>query len=208
MSNVLIGIIGVILFIGLALAGALILGDDFRTASNSSQAAALMSQIKQATDAADMRQLKLGVGTTPSIETDFLVPRFLKSPAVNGTTNARQPSSTWPSTYWYQPQFNNNLFIDGYREPLLAAKYIVAPIGPRSDARARAVCQSISETYGEPVILEYLNNTDPHPVAQTGCILGYTAVTGAGFDANWYIAYHRVAPISQSNGLVSGYTGG
>lgn len=208
MSNVLIGIIGVILFIGLALAGALILGDDFKASSNSAQAAALMSQIKQAADAADMRKLKLGVSTTPSIETDFLVSRFLKTPATNATSRARTPSSTWPSTYWYQPQFNNNLFVDGYREPLLAAKYIVAPIGPRSDERAKAVCQTISETYGEPTILEYLNNSDPHPAAETGCILGYTAATGLGFDANWYIAYHRVAPVTQISNLPSGYTGG
>jgi hypothetical protein len=203
MSNVLIGIIGVILFIGLALAGALILGDDFKSASNASQAAALMSQMKQAADAAEMRRLKTGVGSTPSIETDFLVSRFLKTPAIN-PTSMRTPA---PATYWYQPQFNNNLFVDGYREPTLAAKYLVAPIGPRSDEKAKAVCQTISETYGEPAILEYLNNTDPHPAAATGCILGYTAVTGAGFDANWYIAYIRIAPISQSTGLPSGYTG-
>ena len=54
MSNVLIGIIGVILFIGLALAGALILGEDFMTASSSSRAAALSSH---------MQQLSAGVNT-------------------------------------------------------------------------------------------------------------------------------------------------
>lgn len=36
----------VILFIGLALAGALILGDDFRSATSSTKAATLMSNIR------------------------------------------------------------------------------------------------------------------------------------------------------------------
>ncbi len=87
MSNVLIGIIGVILFIGLALAGALILGDDFRSASSSSKAAASIAQGRQIVNALSMHDLKTGttfpyersgVRTSPS----DLVPRFLKT----GTT--------------------------------------------------------------------------------------------------------------------------
>jgi hypothetical protein len=207
MSNVLIGIIGVILFIGLALAGALILGDDFRSASAASQAASLMSQLKQAADAADMRKLKLGVAYTPAIETDFLVPRFLKTPAVNNTSRARMAVSTWPAPYWYQPQFNNNLYLDAYREPTLAAKYLVAPIGPSWDERAKAVCQTISETYGVATIISTVGNTDPQPAAATGCILGNSAIT-TGADTSWYIAYQRIEPVGLSASMPSGYTGG
>jgi len=42
MSNVLIGIIGVILFIGLALAGALFLGPRFQESTNNSRGSAVI----------------------------------------------------------------------------------------------------------------------------------------------------------------------
>ena len=85
MSNVLIGIIGVILFIGLALAGALILGDDFKSASSSTQAAAAASQLQQVRAAAEMWKLKTGQSTILNQDTSFLVPRFLKVRAQNPT---------------------------------------------------------------------------------------------------------------------------
>lgn len=84
MSNVLIGIIGVILFIGLALAGALILGEDFMTASASSQASAKISVGRQIMHAVAMHDLKTGSPLTyyrddgeRTTLTD-LRPRFLK----------------------------------------------------------------------------------------------------------------------------------
>jgi hypothetical protein len=60
MSNVLIGIIGVILFIGLALAGALFLGPKFQSASNDSKAAAVMQGLQQTVNAYEMRRLNEG----------------------------------------------------------------------------------------------------------------------------------------------------
>jgi hypothetical protein len=85
MSNVLIGIIGVILFIGLALAGALILGDDFRTSSSASKAAATIQQLQQISNAISMYQLKTGRTMIASEDNvTLLQPRFLKSyPAAN-----------------------------------------------------------------------------------------------------------------------------
>lgn len=201
MSNVLIGIIGVILFIGLALAGALILGDDFRGASSASQGAALMSQLKQASDAGMMWKLKTGAGQLPSIETNFLVPRFLKTPAINPTSK----SVAAPSAYWYAPQFNNNLYLDGYREPNPAAKYVLAPIGPLGDSRAKDTCQAISETYGQDTILNYAGNSDPAPSAEAGCALVAAAV---GSYPTWYTAFQRVSPPLQATTALSGYTGG
>ena len=56
MSNVLIGIIGVILFIGLALAGALFLGPRFQEASNNAKAAAVVQSMDQFTKAVNMYQ--------------------------------------------------------------------------------------------------------------------------------------------------------
>jgi hypothetical protein len=82
MSNVLIGIIGVILFIGLALAGALILGDDFKSATNESRAAAAIQQVQQAANAISMYNLKTGTSYSQGT-LNGLMPRFLKVVPIN-----------------------------------------------------------------------------------------------------------------------------
>ena len=61
MSNVLIGIIGVILFIGLALAGATILGADFMTAGASAQAAIVSSHMNQIAQGVQTLQARRGI---------------------------------------------------------------------------------------------------------------------------------------------------
>jgi len=58
MSNVLIGIIGVILFIGLALAGALFLGPRFQESTNNSKAAAQVQAMQQIVNAIDMYRVQ------------------------------------------------------------------------------------------------------------------------------------------------------
>ena len=65
MSNVLIGIIGVILFIGLAIAGATILGSDFMTASASTQASIVSSHLNQMAQGVQALQARRGI-TLPS----------------------------------------------------------------------------------------------------------------------------------------------
>lgn len=195
MSNVLIGIIGVILFIGLALAGALILGDDFRTASSASQAASVMSQLKQTADAADMRKLKLGVAYSPSIPSDFLVPRFLKSPAVNTTSWAAANRGVYMS----QIEFNNNVYGDSGPEPAVAALYVHAVIGPLGDEKSKATCQSISETYGLATIPDFTGNNFPTPAAPTGCIIAQSV------SGTYYIAYQRMERADLGTTTPSGY---
>lgn len=86
MSNVLIGIIGVILFIGLALAGALILGTDFKTASSSSKAAKYISELNQISQAVNMYELKKGSKIPDDVTPNFLKPRFL-SPSYQASQN-------------------------------------------------------------------------------------------------------------------------
>lgn len=61
MSNVLIGVIGVILFIGLALAGALLLGDRFSNSKTDSEAARLISGGSQISKAYEMYRINEGV---------------------------------------------------------------------------------------------------------------------------------------------------
>jgi hypothetical protein len=161
MSNVLIGIIGVILFIGLALAGALILGDDFRTASSSAQAAAVVSQIQQTQSAIEMWRLKTGQQTVYTQDTTFLVPRFLKTPALNPTTFGRNN----PGRYSAGVHMNNDLDLNQDNENKLSvAKWVMAEIGQDGDSKARDTCQAIEEGQGRTTI-----TSDRYPTHTVGC---------------------------------------
>jgi hypothetical protein len=87
MSNVLIGIIGVILFIGLALAGALFLGPRFQEATINSKASAEISQVHQYAAAISMFELQEGEKYDLS-KLSRLVPSYLKTlPTNTGGTN-------------------------------------------------------------------------------------------------------------------------
>jgi hypothetical protein len=86
MSNVLIGIIGVILFIGLALAGALFLGPRFQAATISSKASATVAAAKQVADAAAMREVVEGSSAATGAATG-LAPGYLKSVPRNPVEN-------------------------------------------------------------------------------------------------------------------------
>ena len=86
MSNVLIGIIGVVLFIGLAIAGVLILGSDFLSATSESRAAAAVTQSMQVSHAITMYNMKSGSAFVAANTSDpflGLRPRFLKTVPVN-----------------------------------------------------------------------------------------------------------------------------
>ncbi len=93
MSNVLIGIIGVILFIGLALAGALFLGPRFQESTNNSRASAAVQAVAQVANAANMYKVQEGkdfAGTATadiSNTTTGLVGTYLKSVPANPTAN-------------------------------------------------------------------------------------------------------------------------
>lgn len=133
MSNVLIGIIGVLLFIGLALAGALLLGDDFKAAGTDTKAAAVVQAMSQTTNAVEMYKLKTG-GTLRSNDvtsTHALIPRFLKAAPVNPVT-----------------KLENIRIGDLYGGASSGtAMSINVPLG--SDDLARNVCESIQRQTGQ-----------------------------------------------------------
>lgn len=80
MSNVLIGIIGVILFIGVALAGALFLGDRFSMAANSSKASTMIQQLQQAANAASLYEVHTGSPINAgAVDTSPIMSRYLKT---------------------------------------------------------------------------------------------------------------------------------
>lgn len=89
MSNVLIGIIGVILFIGLALAGALFLGSRFQQATSDSKAAGISTQLRQIASAINLEELNTGsvmLASTATTNIGGMVPDYLKSVPVNPAT--------------------------------------------------------------------------------------------------------------------------
>jgi len=83
MSNVIIGIIGVVLFIGLALAGALFLGPRFQESVNSSRASASVQAVSQVSSAANLYQLQ--EGHAPALLTDVTSGGYLKEVPANPT---------------------------------------------------------------------------------------------------------------------------
>jgi len=135
MSNVLIGIIGVILFIGLALAGALILGDDFRSSSNDSKAASVIQQLSQVANAVTMSNLKTG-GRVVSGNVDAsspLIPRFLKTSPINTVNRARG--------------FAMAEATGGANGGI--ATIVVTILGNDGDVTAKAVCEAIQRQTGQ-----------------------------------------------------------
>jgi type II secretory pathway pseudopilin PulG len=100
MSNVLIGIIGVILFIGLALAGALFLGPRFQESTNNSRASAAIQAVAQVSNAANMYRVQEGktdyvlkASPVPATDTtDLVVTNYLKSVPSNPTGGAGIPT--------------------------------------------------------------------------------------------------------------------
>ena len=92
MSNVLIGIIGVILFIGLALAGALFLGPRFQESNNASKAAAAAQAVQQVASAITLRNLDSGQQMLAADDAAnlqiLLTEKYLKAVPTNPMTGA------------------------------------------------------------------------------------------------------------------------
>ena len=132
MSNVLIGIIGVILFIGLALAGALFLGPRFQEASNSSKAAATVSHLRQIATGVNAYEIQNGetmIAANHSADINFLLNGYMKSFPTNPFSG---------ETYRLN---DRNANID-----VLPVAMIMTPIG--TDDRAREGCVMIEKQVG------------------------------------------------------------
>ncbi len=137
LSNVIIGIIGVILFIGLAVAGASILGTDFMTANASSKASIVTSHLQQISQASQGLKARRGA-TVPSNAASFgnglVAQNALRSVPVN-------------------PMAPGNPYLaanSAFGQSAADASYVYTVIGPVSDSRSRDVCFTIEEAAGNP----------------------------------------------------------
>jgi len=172
MSNVLIGIIGVILFIGLALAGALFLGPRFQDSSTDSKAAAVTQQLKQVADAASLYTIQ--EGNLPPTENDgipaLVAAGYLKTAPSNPITGQRYVVSGSPS--------------DGINK----AKMIYTLIG--EGEIGKKVCLMIQRQSGGPVS-EVENPEYPSLVTfrQRGCYANRSYGADMVFS---YMAYQTI----------------
>lgn len=144
MSNVIIGIIGVILFIGLAVAGATILGRDFMTASASTSAATVSSHLQQMAQGVQVLKARRGVTIAASaggtLGNTLVSWKALEEVPVNPITPAN-------------PYYASNDAGVGATTPM---EYILVNLG--SSQKARDTCFAIEEQAG---------NADPTPVIDT-----------------------------------------
>lgn len=140
MSNVLIGIIGVILFIGLALAGALFLGPRFQQATLNSKGAALSQAVAQISAAANMYRVQEGRGFSETDDLYTLVPGYLKAMPSNptGYTGANGVHLVSRSFGMYDP---------GNPTPGEKDLFVVMRIGGEVDT-AREICGAINRQAG------------------------------------------------------------
>lgn len=163
MSNVLIGIIGVILFIGLALAGALFLGPRFQESSSSAEAAASVSAIQQVVSAIELIRTENGTSIIRNGSLANLPSGYLKTPVSNPSRAGRRN----PDSYLHSIHFNNDVLNDaGDEGGTGVARYVMMSIG--SDASAKATCMAIARQFGDPV-LKTVNGDDRYPTETIGC---------------------------------------
>jgi uncharacterized iron-regulated membrane protein len=153
MSNVLIGIIGVILFIGLALAGALFLGPRFQEATTNSKAAAISQATAQMSRGAELYRLNEGVPFPAGAPTVLVEKGYLKSIPEN-------PLGNWN---FFDFRAANGSYTGN-------AAYALAGMDAANPTHL-AVCRAINKQAG---IATAANGTPPvaaAPIGQQGCFI-------------------------------------
>ncbi len=172
MSNVLIGIIGVILFIGLALAGALFLGPRFQESTNNAKASASVQAVSQIASAIEMYRVQEGtpVSAQSITSSSVLVPGYLKTMPVNPVTAS--------SSYL-------GLDSSGAYGPGNPVSIIAMAIG--SDTKAKAVCEAVQRQSGQ---LAPSAVFDDSPKAFSSAALPTTS--GCHTNGSSYLVFQKV----------------
>ncbi len=155
MSNVLIGIIGVILFIGLALAGALFLGPRFQESLSTSKESAVVASMQQIGNAANLYQLQNGRAILPGTP--------LVSVLVADGSLKSAPTNPYAAT----GAAADTVFIGGDERGNTngALRMVYSSLG--SSKQARDSCFAIERQFG---------NADPTAVVDTPTAFGLRAL--------------------------------
>lgn len=165
MSNVIIGIIGVILFIGLALAGASFFGPRVSQSTAQAQAGVVMSELVGISNAVKVRDREREISTTGSLDISFLAPDYLGEAPSNPTGGP-------------DPLLLDDVGGTGGIASVVALKV--------DGSRAGHVCNEISRQGGGPSGAPVLAN--PNASFPIGCFRSSRDVT-AQIRKNDYIAY-------------------
>ena len=155
MSNVLIGIIGVILFIGLALAGALFLGPRFQESTNNSRASAAVQAVAQVASAANMYRVQEGRGSLDVSE--LITDGYLKSAPANPTSGGLPAVMT------------------GDRDTI-TGRYVVMELGDNG----AAICDAINKQSGVETTPEFSDGAVDSTAGTQGCF-----VDSVGTPTSW-----------------------
>ena len=182
MSNVLIGIIGVILFIGLALAGALFLGPRFQEATNNAKASAAVQAVSQVAHAANLYETTNGQFLTNALDNASTLRDggFLKALPVNPIVAANTPftiastgglSATRPS-------------------------FVLMYLG--QDTTARDVCIAVERQMGktdrlDPALMEQITDFFQRAgPGKSGCHRNRGSFGGNGGQTGDYLIYYSI----------------
>jgi hypothetical protein len=163
MSNVLIGIIGVILFIGLALAGALFLGPRFQESTNASKAAATVQTVNQIVHALELRNVSTGNTATAASDT------------LNKLT-----SEGWLKTVPANPSGGEPIFLHDKSAGTTGPVHIVAAMLPREKS-SKALCEAVGRNTGMPVV----DASQGMPDRTVGCAY-------SSGDADYFLVYATI----------------
>lgn len=130
MSNVLVGIIGVILFIGLALAGALFLGPRFQEATMNSKASATVQAVQQIVNAIELRNVSTGALTTAAPD-----------------SLSKLSSEGWLKAVPTNPSGGEAIFLHDATASTTGPAHIVAAMLPRASS-SKALCEAVARNVG------------------------------------------------------------
>jgi hypothetical protein len=177
MSNVLIGIIGVILFIGLALAGALFLGPRFQEATTNSKVSAWSQAQGQVAHAVNLRELSEGIRMPASLQPDNIRTELADKGYLKSA-----PTNPWGDEYYFVLRD-----VDGYENG--NAAYIMNGFYADREKDMR-FCAAIAKRAGLAGGTDTAPPSMTKPVGQFGCFKN-TGSYGGG-NANLLWAYTRI----------------
>ncbi len=176
MSNVLIGIIGVILFIGLALAGALFLGSRFQESTNNSKASSIVQAVAQVSSAVNMRDVMTGTRMNPSgppADVDLLVSEgYLRSIPTNAGRSGTRPVL---------------MMAAGSGNDAAPASHVVMGIGD-----SERVCEAIARQTNTPAPSSEVFVEAASMPGVSGCIRASNSNGAMGFVKGEFVVYSRV----------------
>jgi hypothetical protein len=182
MSNVLIGIIGVILFIGLALAGALFLGPKFQDASIDSKAAATLQAVDQTAKAISLMTLDDG---KPFAAGQSLLTNNANSPVSRGYLKSlpKQPVNTIYDMFTTTSGGTNSG----------NSAYVAITLESYTNTAAEKVCLNIIRRTGQDPTATTVPQVTTPPDVNAGCVrIVNGGPTNSAYNGGYFYVFTKI----------------